>query len=100
MKGLELGIQEAAIPTWLALALALDQLEAGGRLTPCRADPEPFFSVRRVDREEAAAACLLGCPVLQLCARFADLNGERWGVYGGVDREKRLTARTDEEPAA
>ena len=58
----------------------------------CRAaDPELFFppdDERPADREtrvaQAVAVCH-GCPVQAACYAAAVANGERWGIWGGVD---------------
>ena len=58
----------------------------------CRTeDPEPFFppeDERPADREARVARAMAvchGCPVQARCYAAAVANGERWGIWGGVD---------------
>jgi WhiB family transcriptional regulator, redox-sensing transcriptional regulator len=64
----------------------------------CRAaDPDLFFGpdgerqAERQARGEKARAVCAGCPVRRRCFEQAVANGERWGIWGGVDFE--VTAR-------
>lgn len=85
-RAADYGIRAEAEPLYLALQLSIRDRNDDGRRTPCQTDPDPFTSDDREDRAEAAEACRRGCPVLELCGRYADAQGERWGVLGGVDR--------------
>lgn len=76
-------MRPAAIDTYRLLLVATAEAR-----TPCQADPGPFISEEVEDRREAAQACV-GCPVLSLCAQFADLNRETSNVWGGRDRTPR-----------
>ena len=58
----------------------------------CRAaDPDLFFGrederpAERTARVAAAVAICHGCPVQAACYAAAEANGERWGIWGGVD---------------
>lgn len=70
---------------WLSLLLCLVNVTDSGRSTPCMHDPGPFTSDDCRERAEAAAACL-GCPALNECHEFAELNAEPAHVWAGVDR--------------
>lgn len=50
--------------------------------TPCRLDPDQWYSTDLRDLREAADACQF-CPVRQQCLDLAVANGERAGVWGG-----------------
>lgn len=69
----------------MALRLGIDRLADRDRRTPCGVDPEPFVSDDPQIRLEAEIACR-SCPVLDLCAAYADAADERWHVWGGRDR--------------
>ena len=47
------------------------------------------------ERRQAAAWCA-GCPILTECAAAADETRERWGVWGGLDRETRTPSKKDD----
>lgn len=76
-------MRPAAVNTYRLLLVATAEAR-----TPCQADPGRFISEEVEDRREAAQACV-GCPVLTLCAQFADLNRETSNVWGGRDRTPR-----------
>lgn len=78
-------VSQAATPAWHQLGGALTALADEGRSTPCQSDPAPFTSEDYRERAEAVTACR-SCPVAMPCQRFAELNGERFGVWGGRDR--------------
>ena len=72
---------------WDRPAVAVDLAGAACRTE----DPELFFppdDERPADREaravRAVAVCH-GCPVQAACYAAAATNGERWGIWGGVD---------------
>lgn len=53
----------------------------------CRdTDPELFFDDDRV--ADAIAICS-GCPIKQGCDQYAYSKNEKYGVWGGVERETR-----------
>ena len=61
----------------------------GGWVLPgaCRSqDPELWFSADPADLERAQAICAR-CPVRSQCSAAAEANAERYGVWGGTDRE-------------
>lgn len=53
---------------------------------PCGPDPEPWFSPVPSVRAMAAHKCRT-CPLLQPCREAG--QDETWGVWGGIDRDKR-----------
>lgn len=63
----------------------------------CRGEPEVFFGPpaerpeRRVEREAAARAYCLACPVMLPCRRTARMNREH-GFWGGENDEQRAAA--------
>ncbi|QWC85533.1 WhiB family transcriptional regulator [Nocardioidaceae bacterium] len=79
-------IAPGALTAWHDLTARLIVLDDEGVMTPCAADPEAFIGEDRGDREHAAEVCRRTCPALDACARFADAQGETWGVWGGTDR--------------
>jgi hypothetical protein len=79
-----IGIRPEAIRAWVNLTAALDRLEAPPICQGVSRDA--WTSDDKEDRVAAAAACLFSrCPVMALCLEYADLNSERWHVFGGVD---------------
>ncbi|QNK79311.1 WhiB family transcriptional regulator [Nakamurella sp. PAMC28650] len=82
-----------------ALSLAAEQAHvrlgaaiAAARRTPCAGGSDKWFSEDPQVRQEAAESCR-GCPVLALCAQYADEAGEGQGVWAGVDRTPTLAKR-------
>lgn len=67
------------------LSRALDRARSRGESWPCRGRGEWMSDSTEV-RTSAARWCV-ACPVLALCHAAAEEAGERWGVWGGVDRE-------------
>jgi hypothetical protein len=62
-------------------------------LPACRdADPGLFFPGPGESADAAVAICA-GCPVRAECLELAHANGERFGVWGGVD----LQAEAEDE---
>ncbi|WP_395659145.1 WhiB family transcriptional regulator [Nocardioides sp.] len=55
---------------------------------PCLSDPQSFTADKAKDRATAVRACRR-CPAIEQCGRFADLNRERFYVWGGRDRGPR-----------
>jgi len=68
------------------LSVAVQALVLDHQIVPCGPDPEPWYADTPAGRAEAAAQCT-GCPVITLCGAAADGARERWGVWGGVDRQ-------------
>jgi WhiB family redox-sensing transcriptional regulator len=73
----------------------------------CRAaDPDLFFGpdgerkAERQAREEKARAVCAGCPVRRRCYEQARANGERWGIWGGVNLEVTASATSRKEAKA
>ena len=73
----------------------------------CRtADPDLFFGpdgerqAERQARGEKARAVCAGCPVRRRCYEQARANGERWGIWGGVDFEVTAGATSHKEAQA
>lgn len=60
----------------------------------CRGvDPELFFPVRGDNGRPAKKVCF-GCEVREECLEYALVNGEKWGVWGGMaERERRKIRR-------
>jgi WhiB family redox-sensing transcriptional regulator len=52
------------------------------------ADPELFFSGEDDDQKVALLLCE-GCPVREPCLRFAVLDGQMHGVWGGTLEPRR-----------
>lgn len=75
-----------------ALASVLLQLADSGAITPCQADPAAYYADHQTELAEAIEACGR-CPALLPCRRFADVNDERHGVWGGVLRTDRASRR-------
>lgn len=73
----------------------------------CRtADLDLFFgqdgerqAERQAHGEKARAVCA-GCPVRRRCYEQARANGERWGIWGGVDFEVTAGATSRKEAQA
>ena len=63
----------------------------------CRGkDPNIFFLERegKIKAEEAKTICQR-CPVRGPCADYAEKNGERYGIWGGLTREDRRGLRRE-----
>ncbi len=72
------------------LTRALVDLATKGQRPRC-GDPathDYWTSDQQAEREQAACWCA-GCPVLDECHAAAAANGERFGVWAGVDRTMR-----------
>ena len=65
---------------------ALDHLENRGLTTPCQREHGDRWISEDPDEREWAAHCCRTCPVLRECAKAADENKERFGVWAGRDR--------------
>lgn len=78
------------------LARALAGMRAGQRLTPCQIHPADWWHGNDGERATAVAFCA-SCPIQRLCARAGTY--ERYGVWGGVDREAEPLTGGSEEAA-
>jgi len=73
----------------------------------CRGvDTDMFFPERGASHREAKAVCR-GCTVREDCLEYALVNGEKFGVWGGLSererrriRRKRGLTRAAPKPAA
>jgi len=89
------GIKKEAMPAWRALLDAQDKEE----YYPCAKNPYYYmdydgWGIEREDRDYWKKASLsiddceslcYGCPLLKQCYDFAVVNGEQYGVWGGVN---------------
>lgn len=90
--GASLRIPKNAVPAWLALEAAHDRLL---RTPVCTQAPDDWSSdAKPAVRRDAAVACTF-CPLLEPCRAYADLAGERHGVWGGIDRTTRPLGRQE-----
>ena len=56
-------------------------------------DPDLFFPERGASTREAKEVCR-GCIVRDLCLEYALVNGEKFGIWGGLsERERRRIRR-------
>ena len=56
-------------------------------------DPDLFFPERGASTREAKAVCR-GCVVQNECLEYALVNGEKFGIWGGLsERERRRIRR-------
>lgn len=78
--------REAAEP-YARLLLALREVADAGERTPCQTYPRAFTG-SDTSAQRAAADLCAACPVLDLCATYADAAPERWHVWGGRDRAR------------
>lgn len=83
-----LDLQPEAAPVFARLVIAASDLADRGRPTPCQRRPESWVSDNHTERRDAAEACRLGCPLLDLCREYADAQDERYGVLGGRDHNR------------
>jgi Transcription factor WhiB len=71
------------------LAAAVRGAVAAGTPPPCIGPLASFWtSDDPAARSDAAEQCS-GCVIIGLCGDVAEARGERWGVWGGVDRGAR-----------
>ncbi|HEY5843532.1 MAG TPA: WhiB family transcriptional regulator [Mycobacterium sp.] len=78
------GIPVAAVDRWQRLAEALHATDA-----PCTGSNRDWWTSDDNDERTAAAFHCASCPVLGLCAAYADDARESHHVWAGVDRGKR-----------
>lgn len=55
-------------------------------------DPELFFPERGASTKEAKEVCK-GCVVKAECLEFAIVNGEKFGIWGGLSERERRRIR-------
>lgn len=67
-------------PAWMLEAACLD------------VDPEVFFPVDHRDADSALAVCA-ACPVRAECLDYANREGIRHGVWGGLTQQQRTSRR-------
>ena len=79
------------------LSRALDRARSRGESWPCR-DRDDWMSDSTEVRTAAARECV-SCPVLALCHAAAEEQAERWGVWGGLDRETARKKPSRRAPA-
>lgn len=82
-------IRKAALPVWLSLRDALDDVD---HIVPCRSAPE-LWSADALDNEaiQYAETRCQRCPVLTPCAAYADAARERGAVWGGTYRPTKTS---------
>lgn len=73
-------------PTPTLLGRAALALHDQGTPVPCETDSELWFAGDRIGRSVAARRCQR-CPLLRPCREIG--RGQRWGVWGGLDRGPR-----------
>jgi WhiB family redox-sensing transcriptional regulator len=72
----------------------------------CRRDPDLFFGpehespAARDRRVAKARAVCFSCPIRRRCLEAAEANGERFGIWGGIDFERRTPQATQPDVAA
>ena len=73
--------------------------------TPCHSpgeiDPDIWYSDARRKQRQAKAACA-ACPMRQQCLSQALVEGEEWGIWGGLTTSEResLKERLSATPEA
>jgi hypothetical protein len=74
---------------------ALLSLAAAGDPPRC-SDPitRELWTAEHAAHRAIAVKWCKGCPVLELCSQAAEERGERFGVWGGVDRATRPGRKT------
>lgn len=79
------GIRPEAMPAWISLGIALEDMEDRGQTVVCHQRPDQWTSdASEPDRKDAAEACGY-CPARSACHAFALANREPAGVWGGHD---------------
>jgi hypothetical protein len=74
-KRLRLPQRRPVLGTWVLRGACRDE------------DPELWFSADPAGRERAQVICAR-CPVRSQCSAAAQANAERYGVWGGTDRDQ------------
>ncbi|MCU1616680.1 MAG: Transcription factor WhiB [Frankiales bacterium] len=73
--------------------------EAWRRKALCaQTDPEAFFPEKGGSTRDAKRVCT-GCPVRAECLRFALVNDERFGIWGGLSERERRRVRLERREA-
>lgn len=80
--GSALEMTEVVETAWRALVLAADG-------APCHGPHADRWTSDDLEDRTAAAYQCAGCPAMDLCAAYAELAGERFHVWAGVDRTRR-----------
>src|SRR5262252_3392342 len=62
-------------------------------------DPDLFFPERGASTREAKEVCR-GCVVREDCLEFALVNGEKFGIWGGMSERERRRLRRQRAQAA
>lgn len=60
--------------------------------TPCKSDPDMWFSTNRTKVRKAKLLCSR-CPLRAACAAEALEAGEQFGIWGGLDETQRRQRR-------
>jgi WhiB family redox-sensing transcriptional regulator len=61
-------------------------------------DPEAFFPEKGGSTRDAKRVCT-GCPVRAECLKFALVNDERFGIWGGLSERERRRVRLERREA-
>lgn len=80
------------------------EIEDAGQTLPCRSSPDFFYpedyfeqATRKIAEDVAKQLCS-SCPLKALCASYAVLAQEDYGIWGGTNakerRERRLSLRS------
>ena len=77
-----MGLDEEAVGPFLHL-----QAKMTNDPTPCYGRNE-WTSGKAGDKAFAIAGCLV-CHARPACAEFSEVNGESFGIWGGIDRSKK-----------
>jgi hypothetical protein len=78
------GINRSAITAWSKLCKAQDENDS----YPCKDNPYFFTDYQDAEdvvSEDYAEELCHGCPLLKVCYDFAVANGEKFGIWGGID---------------
>lgn len=75
------------------LTRAIVELVDRKQRPPCASKPDLWFAVNVNDRRAARHRCA-PCPLLHLCWEAG--QGERWGVWGGIDRTEANSPEADD----
>lgn len=63
----------------------------------CRGmDPDIFYPERGASTKEAKSVCAT-CPVRQQCLDYALMNGEKFGIWGGMSERERRAIRRERQ---
>lgn len=80
------------------------EIEDNGESLPCRDNPDFFYPedffelpVRNIAETVAKELCL-DCPLVALCAQYAVLAQEDYGIWGGTNARERRELRAFPRP--